>query len=83
MKWTLQGEQHVALGTLGEYRIDRPFRAGWHVLLGKPGRKRTKTVGCYTSLENAKRMAEVYDGYRASPPSPAKQRALRALNGAS
>lgn len=65
LKWTRDGDQWVATGTLGEYRITE-----WCVASGKnfvirfKSKRSSKGIGEFSSLENAKAAVQVYDGYR-------------------
>ena len=67
MKWTRDGDQHVARGVLGEYRITRIIlRTGecFSVRLHKASGAR-RGIGDFSSLANAKNAAETYENYRA------------------
>lgn len=69
-RWTRDGDQHVFVGSLGEYRITEWASVqGWShfVVQAKlKSARRPKTIGEMSSLKTAKEWAEQYDGYRAA-----------------
>ena len=64
--WTRDGDQWVAKGGLGEYRITEWGSASGSSFLVtfKPRSGSKKAIGDMVSLQNAKLWAMQYDGYR-------------------
>jgi len=69
LAWTRDGDQWVARGTIGEYRITPWSLAGgadYFVTVKRPSATSKTQVGASSSLARAKRLAAEYDAYRAS-----------------
>ena len=70
LKWSRDGDQSVAKGEMGEYRVT-PWiiGGGENEFMLRVHRKRdglSKWIGGFTSLKNAKDAAHGYENYRAT-----------------
>jgi hypothetical protein len=69
MKWTRDGDQHVAHGIIGDYYITEWMQSGGSTFPVACKLKRTaskKGIGEFSSLANAKLAAVTYDEQRRS-----------------
>jgi hypothetical protein len=69
LSWKRDGDQHVAVGGMGEYRITEwVLRDGsdFVIYVKRKHDGASKNIGGFSSLKNAQQAAEGYDGYRAT-----------------